>query len=86
MSREEEASAEVLVLTDDDVREKGRCPRCATASELRSDSMDGAGVRFWATGGACGAAAASTEKKMISVEGGVAFVHRKDIARQFSCP
>ena len=60
-SREEEASADVLVLTDE-VREKGRGPRCA-ASELRSDSMDGAGVRFWATGGVCWAAAGSAGKK-----------------------
>ena len=78
VSREEEASADVLVLTDE-VREKGRGgPRCAAASELRSDSMDGAGVRFWATGGVCWAAAGSAGKKVICVEGGVAFVHRKD--------
>ena len=62
VSREEEASADVLVLTDE-VREKGRGPRCAAASELRSDSMDGAGVRFWATGGACWVAAGSAGKK-----------------------
>ena len=74
MSREEEASAEVLDLTDDDGREKGRCPRCPTASELRSDSMDGAGVRFWAVGGACCAATGSAGKSMIRVKSDITFV------------
>ena len=78
MSREEEASAEVLDLTDDDGREKGRCPRCCpTASELRSDSMDGAGVRFWAVGGACCAATGSAGKSIIRVKSGITFCSKR---------